>query len=70
MDYKIKLDMTLDAGALQTLLQTLNNGPHGLMRSLIDNIVSQAQEQEAAAKAEQAAQPTDVEVEEAVGGTD
>ena len=55
MEYNIKLSMRLDAGALQTLLRTLDAGPHGLMRGVIDSIIQQAQEQEAAAKA--AAEP-------------
>lgn len=69
MNYQIKLDMSMDANSLNTLLGALNSGPHGLMRGIIDNILAQAKEQEEAARAEQAAQPTDVEVMQ-VGGTD
>jgi hypothetical protein len=50
MEYQINLNMRLDAGALQTLLRTLDGGPHGLMRGLIDTIMQQAQAQEDAAK--------------------
>ena len=69
MNYQIKLDMSMDANSLNTLLGALNSGPHGLMRGIIDNILAQAKEQEEAARAEQAAQPTDMEVMQ-VGGTD
>lgn len=60
MNYSIKLEMNLDANALQVLLRTLDAGPHGLMRGMIDNIIqqAQAQEQEARAAAEKAS--TDV----------
>jgi hypothetical protein len=69
MEYNINLNMRLDAGALNTLLQTLDNGPHKLMRGLIDTIISQAREQDMAAQkaAEAPAQDTPP---EAVGGTD
>ena len=50
MEYHINLHMRLDGGAVQTLLRTLDGGPHGLMRGMIDTIVQQVQEQEAAAK--------------------
>ncbi|CAB5219972.1 hypothetical protein UFOVP232_15 [uncultured Caudovirales phage] len=51
MNYSIKLDMQLDGPALQVMLRTLDAGPHGLMRSIIDSIIQQAQAQEAEAKA-------------------
>lgn len=55
MEYNIQLSMRLDAGALQTLLRTLDSGPHGLMRGIIDTIISQARQQdEEAQKAAQA----------------
>jgi hypothetical protein len=56
MNYKIKLDFTLDAAALQALLRTLDAGPHGLMRGIIDSIIEQAKEQEAANVVDQAPQ--------------
>lgn len=62
MEYNIQLNMRLDAGSLQTLLRTLDGGPHGLMRGLIDTIISQARQQDEAAQPQ--AQP------EAAGGTD
>ena len=58
MQYNIKLDMTLDGASLQTLLQTLDNGPHRMMRGLIDTILMQARAQEEAAQ--QAEQPQEV----------
>jgi len=58
MNYSIKLEMNLDANALQVLLRTLDAGPHGLMRGMIDNIIQQAQAQENEARADAA--PTDV----------
>lgn len=61
MEYKIKLDIKLDLNGVNTLLNVLNNGPHGVVRSIIDDIVLQAQEQEKAAQAAAAAAPTDVE---------
>lgn len=50
MVYNIQLSMQLDDGALQTLLRTLDSGPHGLMRGIIDTIISQARQQDADAK--------------------
>jgi len=61
MDYNIKLDIRCQAAAVQQLIAVLNNGPHGLVRPIIDDIVLQAQEQEKAAQAAAAAAPTDVE---------
>jgi hypothetical protein len=58
MEYNINLNMRLDAGALNTLLQTLDNGPHKLMRGLIDTIIQQAQAQDKAAQ-EAAATPAE-----------
>jgi|Laugrespbdmm15sd_2_1035082.scaffolds.fasta_scaffold06488_2 hypothetical protein len=69
MEYKIKLDMSMDANSLNTLLGALGSGPHNFVRPIVDNILAQAKEQEEAARAEQAAQPTDMEVMQ-VGGTD
>jgi hypothetical protein len=69
MEYKIKLDMSMDANSLNTLLGALGSGPHNFVRPIIDNVLAQAKEQEEAARAEQAAQPTDTEVME-VGNTD
>jgi hypothetical protein len=72
MEYKIKLDMSMDANSLNTLLGTLGSGPHNFVRPIIDNVLAQAKEQEEAARAAQeaqAAEPTDVEVMQ-VGGTD
>jgi hypothetical protein len=69
MEYKIKLDMNMDANSLNTLLGALGSGPHNFVRPIIDSILAQAKEQEEAARAEQAAEPTDVEVMQ-VGGTD
>lgn len=55
MEYNIQLSMRLDVGSLQTLLRTLDSGPHGLMRGIIDTIISQARQQdEEAQKAAQA----------------
>ena len=51
MDYNIQLNMRLDAGALQALLRTLDQGPHGLMRGIIDTIAAQMRAQEEAAAA-------------------
>ena len=67
MEYKIKLDMSMDANSLNTLLGALGSGPHNFVRPIIDSILAQAKEQEEAAKAEQPA--ADAEVME-VGGTD
>ncbi len=50
MDYNIKLDIRCQAAAVQQLIAVLNNGPHGLVRPIIDDIVLQAQEQEKAAQ--------------------
>jgi hypothetical protein len=69
MEYKIKLDMSMDANSLNTLLGALGSGPHNFVRPIIDNVLAQAKEQEEAARAAQAAEPTDVEVMQ-VGGTD
>jgi hypothetical protein len=60
MNYSIKLDLNLDVNALQVLLRTLDAGPHGLMRGMIDNILQQAQAQEAEHRAKAEAAPTDV----------
>lgn len=55
MEYNIQLSMRLDVNSLQTLLRTLDSGPHGLMRGIIDTIISQARQQdEEAQKAAQA----------------
>lgn len=69
MNYQIKLDMNMDANSLNTLLGALGSGPHNFVRPIIDNVLAQAKEQEEAARAAQAAEPTDVEVMD-VGGTD
>jgi hypothetical protein len=70
MEYKIKLDMSMDANSLNTLLGALGSGPHNFVRPIIDTVLAQAKEQEEAARAAQAAaEPTDVEVMQ-VGGTD
>lgn len=69
MNYQIKLDMNMDANSLNTLLGTLGSGPHNFVRPIIDNVLAQAKEQEEAARAQAAAEPTDVEVMQ-VGGTD
>ena len=50
MQYVIKLDLTLDTAALSQLLATLDNGPHRLVRPVIDGIIAQAQAQDAAAQ--------------------
>jgi hypothetical protein len=60
MNYSITLDMNLDVNALQALIRTLDAGPHGLMRGIIDNIIQQVQTQEAEARAKAEAEPTDV----------
>ena len=70
MNYQIKLEMSMDANSLNTLLGTLGSGPHNFVRPIIDNILAQAKEQEEAAKAQADAAPAaDAEVME-VGGTD
>lgn len=69
MEYKIKLDMSMDANSLNTLLGALGSGPHNFVRPIIDNVLAQAKEQEEAARAAQDAEPTDVEVTQ-VGGID
>jgi len=51
MEYNIQLSMRLDAGALQTFIRTLDSGPHGLMRSIIDSVINQARQQEEQAAA-------------------
>lgn len=61
MEYNIQLSMRLDAGALQTFIRTLDGGPHGLMRGIVDSIISQARQQEEEAQNAAAAAPTDVE---------
>ena len=75
MEYNIKLDMRMDVSSLQTLLRVLDAGPHGFVRPLIDDILKQAGEQEAAAKAAGESAPADPAPAdpapaEAVGGTD
>jgi len=60
MNYSIKLEMNLDAAALGALIRTLDAGPHGLMRGIIDNIIQQVQAQEAEHRANAEAEPTDV----------
>ncbi len=67
MEYKIKLDMSMDANSLNTLLGALGSGPHNFVRPIIDNILAQAKEQEEANRAEQPAADTEV---MEVGGTD
>jgi len=42
MEYKIKLDMSMDANSLNTLLGALGSGPHNFVRPIIDNILAQA----------------------------
>ena len=46
MEYNIQLSMRLDGQSLQSLLRALDSGPHGLMRGIIDNIVTQCRMQE------------------------
>jgi hypothetical protein len=55
MEYKIKLDMSMDANSLNTFLGTLGSGPHNFVRPIIDNVLAQAKEQEEAARAAQEA---------------
>ena len=57
MEYNIQLNMRLDDGALQTLVRTLDQGPHGLMRGIIDVIVAQKRAQDEAAMTANASQP-------------
>lgn len=57
MDFNIKLDLKLDLNGVNALLNLLNNGPHGMVRPIIDDIVLQAQEQEKAAQAQQPVPP-------------
>jgi len=68
MEYIIKFDMKMSPAALQQLVAVLDNGPHGLVRPLVDNIIAQVNEQnkaaDEAAKAAADAAPTDVEVKE------
>jgi len=61
MEYNIKLDLKLDLNGVNTLLNVINTGPHGLVRPIFDDIMLQAQEQEKAAQAAAAAAPTDIE---------
>lgn len=73
MQYNIKLDLSLDTTALSQLLGTLDNGPHRLMRPIIDTIINQAQAQDMAAQAPAQAVPppeTAASETEPVGGTD
>lgn len=63
MEYKIKLDMSMDANSLNTLLGALGSGPHNFVRPIIDNILAQAKEQEEAARAEPAAEPAEAQPE-------
>ena len=71
MNYQIKLDMSMDANSLNTLLGALGSGPHNFVRPIVDNILAQAKEQEEAARN---AAPADVEeISEgtvSTGGTD
>ena len=60
MEYNIQLNMRLDAGALQALLRTLDQGPHGLMRGIIDTIATQMRAQEDAAAQPQPVPPPEV----------
>ncbi len=46
MQYNIKLDLSLDTTALSQFLQTLDGGPHRLVRPVIDDIIRQAQTQD------------------------
>ena len=50
MEYKIKLDMSMDANSLNTLLGALGSGPHNFVRPIIDTVLAQAKEQEEAAR--------------------
>ena len=70
MEYNIQLSMRLDAQSLQTLIRTLDGGPHGLMRGIIDTIISQARQQEDAAQKAAQPAPAPEAPAEAVGGTD
>jgi hypothetical protein len=53
MQYQIKLDMSMDANSINTLLGTLGSGPHNFVRPIVDNILQQVKEQEEAARTEQ-----------------
>jgi len=59
MEYNIKLDMRMDVSALQTFLRVLDSGPHGFVRPIIDDILKQAGEQEAAANVAGESAPAD-----------
>jgi len=59
MQYQIKLDMSMDANSLNTLLGALGSGPHNFVRPIIDTILQQAKEQEEAARAEQTEEITE-----------
>lgn len=63
-EYHIQLSMRLDSGALQALIRTLDSGPHGLMRGIIDTIISQARQQDDEARQQDQAEQL------SVGGTD
>lgn len=60
MNYNIKLEFTLDGNSLRQLVGTLDLGPHGLVRPIVDSIITQAQVQDSAAQAEQQKAPVDV----------
>jgi hypothetical protein len=55
VEYNIQLNMRLDGQALQQLLRTLDTGPHGLMRGIIDNVINQCRMQEEEVAQKQAA---------------
>lgn len=59
MQYNIKLDLSLDSGALSQLLTTLDGGPHRLVRGMIDSIIDQARAQDAAAQQPEPVDPPD-----------
>jgi hypothetical protein len=60
MNYNIKLELALPLNALQQLIAVLDNGPHGLVRPMVDSIIAQATEQDKAARdAAEAAEPTE-----------
>ena len=69
-EYHIQLSMRLDAGALQALIRTLDSGPHGLMRGIIDTIISQARQQDDAANSAAAPGQEIPPEDRVVGGTD
>jgi 2-keto-3-deoxy-L-rhamnonate aldolase RhmA len=50
MNYNIKLELALPLNALQQLIAVLDNGPHGLVRPMVDSIIAQATEQDKAAR--------------------